>query len=72
LEKLTEQKYRTVTAVEFNPWLVSGEETITANFFAEIGAKLSQDTKDESVGAGRLHGAAMPGTLNSAPIYSAS
>jgi len=31
LEKLTEQKYRTVTAVEFNPWLVSGEETITSH-----------------------------------------
>jgi hypothetical protein len=48
LEKLSELKDRPVTHVDFNPWLVSGEEKITATFFAEIGAKLLLDTKDEA------------------------
>jgi predicted KAP-like P-loop ATPase len=48
VEKLKEQKDKPITHVEFNPWLVSGEEKITASFFAEIGAKLSLDTKDEA------------------------
>ena len=48
LEKLDEQKYRPVTHVDFNPWLVSGVERITAAFFAEVGAKLLLDTKEEA------------------------
>jgi predicted KAP-like P-loop ATPase len=33
LEKLAEEKYKPLTPVEFNPWLVSGAEKITEHFF---------------------------------------
>jgi predicted KAP-like P-loop ATPase len=47
LEKLSKQADKPVTSVEFNPWMVSGVEKITANFFDEIAAKLSHDGKDK-------------------------
>jgi predicted KAP-like P-loop ATPase len=48
LEKLAEEKYKPLDPIEFNPWLASGVEKITENFFFEIGVKLSRDRNEAS------------------------
>lgn len=42
LEKLRKQNEKAPLIVEFNPWLVSGEEKITRSFFTEISSKLGE------------------------------
>jgi predicted KAP-like P-loop ATPase len=48
LEKLAEEKYKPLDPIEFNPWLASGVEKITENFFFEIGVKLSRERNEAS------------------------
>lgn len=51
VEKLRKEKELSPVIVEFNPWLVSGEEKITKSFFDEVGSKLEVSQKDLSAEA---------------------
>lgn len=50
-ERLRKEKDSAPVIVEFNPWLVSGEEKITQAFFDEVGCKLEGLQKDPSANA---------------------
>jgi len=51
VEQLRKEKDAAPVIVEFNPWLVSGEEKITQAFFEEVGSKLEGFQKDPSAEA---------------------
>jgi predicted KAP-like P-loop ATPase len=51
VERLRKDKELSPVIVEFNPWLVSGEEKITKSFFDEVGSKLEGFQKDQSAEA---------------------
>lgn len=51
LEQLRKERDDSPVIVEFNPWLVSGEEKITQSFFDEVGNRLEGFQKDASAKA---------------------